>query len=267
MTAHFTTRYGPYAVVTGASAGIGEQFARQLAVRGLNLVLVARRKDRLQELADELSAVHRIDAVIVSADLLIDDAVELVNRETAELDIGLVVLNAGVAQTGPFLDTDLGAHTEMALLNGVRTMQLAHVFGRRLVARGGGGMVLVASLSGCAPTPYLAHYGATKAYLMSLGQSLSEEWRSVAVDVTVLSPGLVDTDMVRTSAMEPDRSPFPVTDTATVVSAALAGLGRRPVVIPGVASKLTDVVMTRVLPRQLTTRVLAELLGRLVGVR
>ncbi|MDF2823041.1 MAG: short-chain dehydrogenase, partial [Mycobacterium sp.] len=170
-------------------------------------------------------------------------------------------------ETGPFLDTDVSAHSDLVTLNVLRTMQMAHVFGERLVARRGGGMILVASLAGCTPAPYIAAYAAAKAYLMSLGQALRVEWRPAGVDVSVLAPGLVETPMLHTPGMRPDRTPFPIAAPQVVVTAALDGLGRRPVVLVGAFNKLTDVLLRRALSRRLAARALTPVLRRLADVQ
>src|SRR5260370_38653388 len=106
---NFVERFGPWAVVTGASSGIGEAFARRLAATGMNLVLIARREDRLRKLADDLQSSHSVNVRVVAADLSRDDFLALVEQATHDLQIGLLVNNAGIATTGPFLDNDLAA--------------------------------------------------------------------------------------------------------------------------------------------------------------
>jgi short-subunit dehydrogenase len=193
----FRDRYGKYAVVTGASSGIGEEFARQLAERGLNLALVARRSDLLIELADTLMSRFGIDIKTLPLDLTAPDAVGSVLRETEALDVGLAVVNAAQVVWGPFLDSTLQEVTDLVTLNAVVPMQLTHEFGARFKRRGRGGVLLVGSLSGHQPTPYCANYSASKAYVSTLGQALHMELAKSGVDVTVLAPGVVDTAMYR----------------------------------------------------------------------
>lgn len=263
MGANFADRYGPYAIVTGASAGIGEEFARQLAGRGLNLVLVARRADRLAALADELAASHGIEARVVSVDLLTEAAVDDVLKATEAVDVGLVVLNAGLHDAGLFLDSPVAAHTDLVVLNALRPMQLAHGFGRRLAARGRGGVLLVSSLSAKTPWPYQANYAASKAYLSSLGQALQAEWGANGVDVTVVEPGVVNTDMARGVFVDLTKTPFPVTEPGQVVRTALNALGKKAVVVIGAANVVTGVAMRRLLPQRATVQALLAVGGRL----
>lgn len=139
------TAYGPYAVVTGASSGIGEQFARHLSAAGVSVVLVARREDRLQALAAELSQAHGTDNVVTALDLLADGAVDELICGVGDLDIGIVVVNAGISSAGPRVDSSLAYELEVFTLDAVVPLQMAHAFGNALVRRGRGAIVLVAT--------------------------------------------------------------------------------------------------------------------------
>jgi len=129
------SKYGDYAIVTGASAGIGEQFTRQLAAKGMNVVMVARRKDRLDALANEIVHQHGTLAEVVELDLIVEGAVDELVRRTAHLDIGMVIANAGNYAAGPFLSNDLGGEVDVLTLNATVPMELTHRFGRRFAGR------------------------------------------------------------------------------------------------------------------------------------
>lgn len=144
------TRFGPWAVVTGASAGIGREFARQLAANGINVVLVARREALLHELGRELAARHGVEHRVVAVDLTRPDHLARTAEATDDLDIGLVVSNAGAAMPGEFLTHDLDALHAVVRLNAVASLDVAHHFGRRLARRGRGGLILV-SAAGSGP--------------------------------------------------------------------------------------------------------------------
>ncbi|HTQ16420.1 SDR family NAD(P)-dependent oxidoreductase [Mycobacterium sp.] len=260
----FRDRYGSYALVTGASGGIGEEFARQLAHRGLNLVLVARRQEKLEELAAALTASANVDVKTVVLDLLAEDAIATLLKATESVDIGLVVLNAGTLIMGPFLDGTLQEHTDLVSLNVFVPMQLAHQFGNRLVRRGRGGLMFVASIVGEHPTPYEANYAASKAYVSSLGRALHVELSKAGIDVTVLAPGLVDTPMLQNAPADVTETKLSVTGPGPVVRAALDGLGRRVLVIPGALNKLTDVTLKHV-PRSTGVRIAGSILGRMLA--
>src|SRR5262245_58764944 len=132
----FIERFGPWALVTGASSGIGEAFTRRLAELGVNLVLVARREERLRKLADDLQGRHSIETRIVPADLADDDFLPLMQQRTADIDVGLLVSNAGIGTTGGFLDNDLGSELAMLYVNNRAPLLLTHHFGRLMRERG-----------------------------------------------------------------------------------------------------------------------------------
>lgn len=191
--------YGPYAVVTGASSGIGEEFARQLGAAGVNVVLVARRRDRLEALAAELSRAYGTDNVVLALDLLADGAVDELIGRVSDLDVGIVVANAGINSAGPLVDNSLADELEVLTLDVAVPLQMAHQFGRELVRRGRGAIVMVASTLDASAVPYAANYAAAKAYVSSLGQALHYELKRDGVDVLVVSPGMTDTEITQRS--------------------------------------------------------------------
>ena len=255
-------RYGEYALVTGASSGIGAEFAEQLAAAGLSLALVARRKDRLDALAGRLRAAHGTAAEVIELDLAADGAVAELARRTARLDIGLVVASAGIVTSGPFLGNDLAAESALLHLNLAVPAQLAHLYGRLLARRGRGGIILVSSAVAFAPVPYTANYAAAKAYTASLGQALHYELNGSGVDVLTLAPGPVRTEgAANAEGIDFTKLPVPAMQPAPVVRAALRGLGRKPLVIPGPLNKASDLAGKYLTPR----RVQAALFGALVS--
>jgi short-subunit dehydrogenase len=248
-------RYGPWAVVTGASSGIGEALARRLAADGLRLVLVARGGAQLRDLAADLSARHGVDTRVVAADLAHRDGATAVTSATADLDVGLLVAAAGFGTSGPFLTAD--PERELAMLDVNCRAVLLHAlhFGRRFAARGRGGLVLLGSIVGYQGVPRAAHYAATKAYVQSLGEALHLELAPQGVDVLVSAPGPVHSgfaaraDMQMGAALRPD----------DVARATLAALGRRGTVAPGALSKLLTYSLAP-LPRWGRSRILAHVM-------
>jgi uncharacterized protein len=189
------------ALITGASSGIGEQFARQLAARGHDLVLVARRADRLEQLASELST----DAHPVPCDLA-TDAASLRDR-VAELgvEVDLLVNNAGFGTSGPFLDQDPGRDAEQVRVNCEAIVTLTHAFLPGMVERGRGGIINVASSAGMQPIPYESVYAATKAFAISFTDALHTELRGSGVRVLAVNPGPVPTEWQGVAGYGPDR--------------------------------------------------------------
>src|SRR5262249_29465053 len=187
-------RFGPWALVTGASSGIGEAFARRLAELRMNLVLVARREDRLRRLADELQGRHMIGTRVVSADLSRDDFLPVIEQATADLEIGLLVNNAGLGTVGKFLDNDLNAELAMIYVNNRASLILAHHFGRLMRARHRGGMIFVASFRGFAGVPAMSNYAASKAHSLVFAEGLARELQNDGVTVQALCPGATRTE-------------------------------------------------------------------------
>jgi short-subunit dehydrogenase len=190
----FRERYGPVALVTGASSGIGLAFAECLAARQFDLVLVARRRDRLEGLAARLTAAHGVRVDVRQIDLARPTAAQEMLDATAALDVGLVVSNAGFGLKGEHAGNDPHAMAEMLMVNCNVPLQLAHGFIPRLRARGRGGLILVSSVEGLIGCPYSAAYAATKALVKSLGEALWAELRPDGIDVLTLCPGATESE-------------------------------------------------------------------------
>lgn len=178
------------ALVTGASSGLGEQFARQLSARGYDLVLVARREQRLQAIADELPG----DAVVVSHDLAADPG-GLVDRvDELELEVDLLVNNAGFGTYGRIWEIEEGRDAELVRLNCEAVVVLTRAFLPPMLGRRRGGVIVVASTAGMQPLPYEATYAASKAFALSYTEALSEELRGTGVRALAVNPGPVPTE-------------------------------------------------------------------------
>ncbi len=261
-SSQIAAKYGPWAVVTGASAGIGEEFARQLAEEGLNLVLIARREERLHELAEELKAKNGILTRVVAIDLVDAGSLDAIDAATNDIEVGLLINNAGVENHGAFIGQDLLAETKLLQLNVVAPMQLAHHFARKMKQRHRGGILFVSSTGGYGAWPYVANYAASKAYVLTLGESLHYELAKHGVDVTVLSPGLTKTAMADGIGADVDFAKFPLKtmQPVAVVKTGLKALGRKPSVIPGVWNKVLGFASKRLLSR----RGVMNMFGRLM---
>jgi hypothetical protein len=251
-------RYGPWALVTGASSGIGAAFARRLAALGFRLVLTARREAALQDIARGLGGESRV----VPLDLSGDGAAARLADAVAGLDVGLVVSNAGTGIPGAFVKSDPEAERAVRRLNIEAPTELARAFTPRLLARGRGGLILVSSTLAFQGTPYLAAYAAAKAYLLVLGESLHEELKPAGVDVVVLAPGATETPAKRLYPVDFSKVPAPWMAPEAVVEAALAGLGRKAVVIPGIRNRLLACLGSGLWTRRRVSATLAEFARR-----
>lgn len=255
---NFVERYGPWAVVTGASAGIGAEFARQLATCGLHLVLIARRRERLEDLAQQLREKHGIEVRVIAADLARADFADEIGPSLASLEVGLLINNAGFGITGEFLRHDLQREVELLAVNCRALLILTHLLGQSMVQRRRGGIVFVSSVLAFLGTPYSAHYAASKVYELSLAEGLRYELRRHGVDVLALCPGTTDTefhDVAGSRAV----APMPV---EPVVRLALEGLGKKSVVVPGWRNRLL-VGFLKYFPRALSTLLAGKAMRRL----
>ena len=257
----FLERYGRWAVVTGASSGIGAEFARQLAARGLSLILVARRRDRLDALSAELSAKHAVEVIVSERDLVAPGAVDGLVADVGDRDLGLLVNNAGFGLKGPFFELALSEQRRMIELNCQVPMALTHILGKRLLARGRGGIVFVASGAAFQGMPGTSLYAATKSFDLLLGEGLWGELRTTGVDVLTLCPGSTDTEGPRRTGVKSERVPGGMMHVEPVVRAALDGLGRRVSVIPGTLNRAAQ-FLTRLLPRSFSTRMAGRMIER-----
>ena len=243
-------RYGPAALVTGAARGLGAAFARALAEEGFELVLVDI-DPAVEQLARTLSARS------VVLDLRREDLAAALDHVLSDGEIGLLINNAGAAATGPFLDHGLQEELDVLHLNTRAPLQLVHALAPAMVARGRGGVVLVASTVALNGGPWIANYAATKAYLIALGDALAIELRGTGVDLQVLAPGMTDTPGLRGS-MDPAEATFPPMAAEAVVAACLRDLGRRHLVIPGAINRLSTALSRFLLPRRLRHRLMAD---------
>lgn len=250
MTIKFKHRYGSWALITGASSGIGREFARQLAARGLNVVLVARRADRLDELVAELTAAHHVAARAVPVDLCADTFLDTIRAATGGLEIGLLVNSAGFSLTGPFLDMNTADMERMLNLNVRAPTALAREFGPLMRARRRGGIIFLSSVTGFAATPQWSLYAATKAFNLLLGEGLAAELRGDGVAVMSLAPGTTRTEFLDVAGI----SDFMGMDADEVVSHALKRLGRSDIVVPGLFYR-GGVFAMRFLPRSVNRAV------------
>lgn len=233
----FSEKYGPWALITGANAGIGKAIAFDLASRGINIVGVARRKDLLDQLEKQLVAEYGVEVRTIQADLTDASSITAIERQTSDIEIGLVVPNAGIEVSGDFVNTSLQDNEKMLQLNINTPMQMARIFAAKMVKRGRGGILFTSSLFGYQGIPYLANYAATKAYILTLGEALNVELKTQGVDVTVLSPGLTNTDMPARMPIEFSRIPMFKLSPERVARIGINALGHKATVVPGILNK------------------------------
>jgi short-subunit dehydrogenase len=235
MAEDFSARYGPWALVLGASNGIGAAFARQIAEQGVNVAIVARRVGPLEEAAADIAGATGVETRALPVDLTADDMLDQLAAGTNDLDLGLVVYNAGADQVDYFLRRPQADADSIVRLNCVGPTKVAYHFGRRLTARGSGGLILVSSLaalSGCAGT---AVYSASKAFDQLLAESLWFEWAPFGVDVLCLLAGVTDTPSFRSAGVDPQEHGG--MDAADVAREGLANVANGPTWVAGESNR------------------------------
>ncbi len=260
---------GKTALITGASSGIGEEFARQLAAAGMHLVLVARSKEKLQNLATILAQQHGIRAQVMAEDLGQPGAAQRLFEacQVGQLKIDLLVNNAGFGTFGAFEQIPTARDNELIQVNIAAVCDMAHTFIPPMLARGEGALINIASSAGFQPTPWFATYGASKAFVLSFSESLWALYRLRGVRVTAVCPGPVATGFFAATHSDIEKVPmFQRTLTAQqVVRQGLRAMERgRPTIVNGWLNWL-QVFMPRLGPRWLTARV-SEFLMRPPGV-
>ena len=230
----FLKKYGPWAVVTGASEGIGAAFAAELASKGLNLVLVARREDRLEAMSKELTGKFRIEVRILPTDLASKSSALGLFVNTEDLDVGLLVAAAGFGTSGPMLLTNDRVESDLVEVNCAAVLQQSLHYGRRMAAKGRGGIVLFSSVVAFQGAPFSANYAASKAYIQALAEGMGEELKADGVDVLSVAPGPIASGFAARANMNLGQTMTP----EVVARVSIAALGKQRTVRPGWLSKL-----------------------------
>ena len=252
-------RFGPWALVTGASSGIGKEFAQQIAASGINIVLVARREDLLKEVGVEFSKRYGVEHRVVVLDVSREDFIRQLASATDDLDIGLVVSNAGTGNPGEFLKHDRQLLHETLRLNTIAHLDITHHFGQKLGERRRGGIILVGALGAENGIPCMANDGGAKAYVHSLGEALHYEFKPLGVYVTVLAAGVTNTAVIDKFGLNPKTMPMKPMSVEQCVSEGLSGLLKnRSRVVPGRLNR----IMNALVPASLARKLLADLLGK-----
>ena len=253
----FAKQYGPWAIVTGASSGIGAEFARQLAAEGLNLVLAARREELLRSVAEEVERRHGIATRCVVVDLSEDSSVDELSTKVRDLDIGLVVSNAGTGQPGHYLEQDHREQLVRFRLNALSHLNITYAFGGRLAQRGGGGIILGGAMGAAQGIPFSACDAGSKALVQSLGESLHVELKRKRIQVMTLVVPPTNTAIIEKFGLDPSEMPMKPMGVEQCVSEALRHFRQgRSLSLPGALNRLS----MRVMP----TKVMRIMMGKMI---
>ncbi|MCK0069427.1 SDR family NAD(P)-dependent oxidoreductase [Kordiimonas laminariae] len=257
--------YEGWALVTGASSGIGEEFARELAKQKFDLILVARNQAALERLSKELVSEYQINTRVVAMDLVQVGAAQALYNSVNDLNVSLLIASAGIDEMGPFLEKDYADLGRMLKLNVDVPSELAHLFGKNMAANNThgnkrSGIILVSSLFAYQGIPNFAAYAATKAYILTLGEALTAEMKSSGIDVLTLSPGLTSTPFAAGLKLNAALLPMIPQRPETVARTGLRNLGRKMSVVSGLLNKLYA-WENRLIPRSWPVHLFGFLIG------
>ena len=258
MTDPLVARYGGWALVTGASSGIGECYARALAKRGFPVVLTARRQERLEALAGALRSEHGVDTHIVPLELAEPRATDRLMEEVGDRPVGVLVNNAGFGFSGPLLEVDKERYEGMVAVNCAAVTRLTYHCLPQMVERGRGAMFIISSVAAFQATPWFAVYGATKAYDLMFAEALASELVGSGVDVLAVCPGETKTEF--SSQAHFAREPAGMS-AESVVEGSLRRIGRSRVFVPGAPNKFVA-FLHRLLPRNWVTDATGAVLAK-----
>jgi short-subunit dehydrogenase len=257
-------QFGPWALVTGASSGIGKEFARQIAAAGINVVLVARRDALLAELGRAISQEFDVQYRALAIDLSQEGFIAGLADATRDIDIGLVVSNAGTANPGEFLKLDQQLLQATLRLNTMAHLDISHHFGAKLAKRRRGGLILVGAMGAENGIPRIANDGAAKAYVHSLGEALHYEFKPLGVYVTVLAAGFTNTEVLEKFGFDPKTMPMKPLSVEQCVSEGLNALRvNRSRIIPGRLNR----IMNALVPASVARKMEADMIGKALASR
>lgn len=255
-------RFGPWALVTGASSGIGREFARQISASGINVVLVARREVLLKEATTEFNKAYGVECRSVVADLSEEGFMDTLVSATSDLDIGLVVSNAGTGNPGEFLTQDRDGLVRLLRLNSVAHLEIAHHFCRRLAKRRRGGIVLGGAMGAIQGIPYMASESGAKSFVQSFGEALHVELAPLGVYVMVQIVGPTQTAIIDKFGVDPATLPVKPMPVEQCVSEALQALSKnRASHLAGRMNRIVSALIPASLSRRMMSRMMASALA------
>lgn len=256
----FLQKYGSWAIVTGASNGIGKEFAIQLAKIGFNVVLVARRKALLEELSDQLENSYGIKCMSINLDLGHADAANILDDMTSHLDIGLIVSNAGFGTSGKLIESKIDVEKNLVDLNCRSLMELSYIFGQKFAKKNRGGIILISSLLGFVGIPSSANYAASKAFVQSFGEGFHSEMKPYNVDVLTVAPGPVHTGFAEKANMNFILALSP----ENVAKDSINALGKKITLLPGFLTKFLYFSLQPLLLRNLKIMVMGYVMKTMI---
>lgn len=268
MRMGFKEKYGPAALVAGASMGLGAAYAHALAAKGLDLVIVARHKEKLEDTAKDISSKYKVSVLPVSCDLASADAVEQIVQATKNMQINFLVYNAAASYIGPFMEVSVSKHTEIATVNTATPLKMVHAFAGNMIENKRGGIVLMSSLAGFQGSGYLSTYAASKAFNRILAESLWYEWKPRGVDVIACCAGATGTPNYYNTNPKPIGLFAPGIQTPEeVAEECLRKIGKTPSFVSGSANKFASFFMQHIFLRKTAINIMGEATKKMYGIK
>lgn len=250
------SKYGNWAIVTGASSGIGLELASQLATAGFNLVINSRHLDKLEEVEKQLKVNTSIEIKIVASDVSETEGINKIIQSTQGLNVGLLIVSAGYGTSGNFIDGSLHSEINMLKVNCEALLSLTHYYSQQFAQQKRGGIILMSSMVAFQGTPFASNYAATKAYVQTLAEGLHVELKPHGVDVLAAAPGPVESGFSQRANIKMSMSLTP----SQVGVPILKALGRKTTVLPGFLTKLL-VYSLRTVPRWGKVKIMKKVMG------
>lgn len=251
--------YGPWALITGASSGIGKEFASQLAANNFNLVLTSRRQHLLEELGQALQSKYNIQYKAIGADLSQENSITQIIQSAGGLDIGLVVSNAGTGAPGEFIEKNMEDLLKMVNTSVLSHLKISHHFAKTFAHRKRGGIILVSAMGAKNGLPFMANDAGTRAYIRSLGLGIHEELKRYNVNVSVLETTPTDTPIVPHLGFSADKMPMKLITVKRCVEETLTTFNKnQPIVLPGFKFRIMNALVSSSFMRKMNGKMLAE---------
>jgi uncharacterized protein len=252
-------RYGQLALVAGASEGIGAAFSNYLAAEGMDLILIARREEPLERLAETLMSRYKIKVTCLSCDLSEIGITNWISEALEGQEISLLVYNAALSYIGPFEQNSMEHHNKIVYTNVITPLDMIRLFGEYMLKKGKGAVVIMSSLAAFQGSGFLATYAATKAFSRVLAESLWYEWKNLGVDVLACCAGAtstsnyINTNPGKTSFIAPR-----VTTAEEVVKECMNMLGKKPSFIAGRGNKFAGFIMQKLFSRKMAVKIMGD---------
>lgn len=254
-----TSKFGPWALITGASSGIGEGFAKQLAAEGLNLVLVARRGAVLEEIGRQMKKEYHISYQVIEADLSDESSIQKIINATESMEIGLLISNAGTGKVGKFFERTETELRSLIQLNAISHLSLTFHFGKKMASRKKGGILLTGALGAVEGVPYMANEAGTKGYIQSLGKSLHTELKEFGINITVLVTTPTETPVFYQLGFTMENAPARPISVAQCVKESLTALSKNKItVLPGIQFRIIKALTPSFLAREMAGRIMKK---------